>query len=81
VRGPPGSVRFLGDVVLAHRPDYFFTVGPLVSGFHEVVVRFGGDRFPFSKPDFDRSDAVVVGALAQEWHRLRLRHLLFDGVV
>jgi hypothetical protein len=58
-----------------------FTLAPLVSRFQEVVVRLSGDRLPFSKLDFDRSDAVVSGALTQERHRLRLRHPIFDGVV
>jgi hypothetical protein len=52
-----------------------------VSRFQEIVVRLSGDRLPFSKLDFDRSDAVVIGALTQERHRLRLRHPIFDGVV
>jgi hypothetical protein len=52
-----------------------------VSSFHEEVIRFGGDCFPFAVRDVDGAEAVVIGALADERHTLSLPHVIFNGVV
>jgi hypothetical protein len=49
-----------------------FTFAALVPGFHEVVVRFEGDSFPFAEQNVDRAEAVVIGALAKERQWLSL---------
>jgi hypothetical protein len=57
------------------------TLAALVPGFHEVVVRFRGDGSPFAEGDIDRPEAAVIGALAQEGHRLRASQAILNDVV
>jgi hypothetical protein len=74
-------VGLLRYFIVTDRADYFLAFDALVPGFHEVVVRFRGDSFPFAGQDVDRAEAVVIGALANERHTLSLPHVILNGVV
>jgi hypothetical protein len=80
-RGPWASIGLARHLVLPYRPDNLLTLAALVSGFHEVVVRFGSDPFPFTEQDLNRPGTVVIGALAQERHRLRVPHVILNEIV
>ena len=69
------------DLVFAHGSNDFLTLDALMSSFHEVVVGFGGDSFPFTERDLNRSGTVVIGALAKERHRLRVPHAILNEIV
>ena len=65
-RGRPGLVRLTSYLVLADVRHYALTLAALMTGFHEEVVRLGGDGLPFAEMDFDPAEAIVIGALAQK---------------
>jgi hypothetical protein len=75
------SVGLLRYFVVTDRADYFLALDALVPGFHEVAVRFRGDSLPFAGQNVDGTEAVVIGALADERHALTHPQVIFNGVV
>src|SRR4051812_32227591 len=76
--GGPGSIRLFYNLIFAKPVDDALVLDPRVAGDDEEVVRALGHDLPERGLDLYSAEALLVGALADEWHRVHLGNTVVD---
>jgi hypothetical protein len=79
--GEHALVRLLDDLVFAQRSDYVLALTPRMPCHHEEVVRLQRHVLPVAQQNLNGPAAIVVGALAQERHWLRIGKTAINHIV